>query len=116
MKTINRKTLIISIIITISIALLIFIFYAFVKIFFIQPRKRFKNESFNGIIKEIKYDQKRIPTVRTWDSIYYLGIYSYGFNEIIQLNDSLVKEKGAMDYQLYRKDSNETWQLIYGEP
>ena len=112
----TKKVFIIIVVVMISLSLLILLIYFGM----IKPGNEcfeyYKAKSFSGIIKDVKFDAKSIPTVKILDSSYYLGMYSYSVSKFLQINDSLVKECNSIKYILYRKDNSGNWRLIYGVP
>lgn len=110
----NRYVIIISTIITIGIFLLLILFVEITCNKSNKDKNDFRKQAFHGIVTEISYDEKQIPTVKILESSYYLDIYSYGVSEFLKVNDSLVKLENEDDYILYRKDTAGIWQLIYG--
>ncbi len=69
---------------------------------------------FSGVIKQMKFDEKHIPTISIEDSTFYLGGYDGSMRDLIQIDDSIVKKKNTYGYFLYRKEiSGARWQLIH---
>jgi len=110
------KAIFIFLVILVGAIGIIYILNEFIYNFFTKQDNMFNQASYSGVVKEIKFDMKKIPTVKILDSNYYLDGYSGGLFKIIKVNDSLVKKIYSMDYILYRKDSLGIWRLIYGIP
>jgi hypothetical protein len=72
-----------------------------------------RKKSFSGVIEKMTFEEgKHIPTVTLKEGTFYCP-YDPEIRDIIQINDSIVKEVGSLNYLLYRKDSVGKWKLIH---
>ena len=60
-----------------------------------------KGYQFNGIIEKITYNEKKIPEITVNGKAYGLST-SWRFNEKMSVGDSLIKEKGLLNYKLIK--------------
>lgn len=72
-----------------------------------------RETSFCGVIQQLSFDEKHIPTVSIKGVEYYLSVYDPDIRDIIRVNDSIVKQENSTNYLLYRKDSAGVWRLIH---
>jgi hypothetical protein len=90
-------------------------FIIYIKITISNFDEKQRKKSFSGVIQKMTFDEKHIPEVTIKGVKYYLSAYDSDIRDIIQVNDSLVKEVGSLNYLLYRKDSLGIWKLIHKE-
>ena len=70
----------------------------------------FIEESYRGIITEIKYIEGRrgLPDVKIGNELHYFG-YEEKIIHYIQIGDSIVKESGTEAIKIYRKNLKGKW-------
>ena len=74
-----------------------------------------RDYDFNGIVQNINYDIKKIPTVTINGSNYYLGgRYLAFYKYTIQIGDKLMKKKGDDNVYLIKNNTKDTINLYYG--
>ena len=62
-----------------------------------------RDYSFNGVVQQVSYDEKGIPTVTIKGVEYQLGYNDWGRNkDTIEVGDSMIKRKGDTHIKLIK--------------
>lgn len=84
------------------VAIMLTLFFSWV--FFSAKNKVARNLAihFNGVVQDVTYDVKGIPSVTLNGKIYYLSAWYY-FNHEIEKGDRLEKDAGSNVYRLTKR-------------
>src|SRR5258708_4070460 len=67
------------------------------------------NDSFNGLVQNVNYNEKGIPTVTIKGIEYYLAGENWGhYQDKIETGDSMIKKKGELYIKLIKRNRIDT--------
>lgn len=88
-------------------------FIAFIAFFYIKGYKMNLKLEFNGLVEDVQYDIKGIPSVTVSENTYYLSWNDWYFNHRIQKGDSLIKKRNSLLIMLIKQKSGEV--IVFGK-
>ncbi|RLD83862.1 MAG: hypothetical protein DRJ10_02660 [Bacteroidetes bacterium] len=79
-----------------------------------QAKHAFWGVEYEGIVMDLRYIEGKAgwPEVKIKRRWIYLGVFAANIAFKVQIGDSIVKKKGQVEIEVYRRDSAGEWKKL----